>query len=195
MTSHIRKLIESRSTTVTVPEKGWQFKLVRANAYEFIGRGVPLGSLLQSLGSATATILKGEVISDEDAVALNRDAPSYAEMCERLIIVSVRAMKVTEEEWREEHPDAAEQPWERLRVLANDAPESELGDDGIRVDEFIRALPKRDLDELQGELWNLNGLGAGVAALLAPFRERPGGAPGHDGEPVRDAANGGAQEV
>lgn len=202
--SHITKLIKAKTRKTELPESGWRFKLIRANAYDFMGASIPLGSLLQKLSRATANLMEASEIPDDLAAELNRDAPSHTRMCEELIIHSVNAMKLSEaqweadwqELWQEDHPGEElpdtmpAQEWQRVDVVANDTPEEELSPDSITVDDFVRSMVPEDLGTLQRAIWELNGLGEVVGSALAPFRgERSPDAP-PDGHGVREAPNG-----
>ncbi len=202
--SHITKLIKARTRFVELPNNGWRFKLLRANAYDFLGASIPLGSLLQKLSRATANLVKAEPIDDGLAAELNRDAPSHTRMCEELIIQSVNAMKLSdaqweaewEELWQEDHPGEelpdtmTAQEWKRVDVVANDTPEEELTGDRITVDDFVRSMVPDDLGTLQRAIWELNGLGEVVGNALAPFCQERGPDAPPDGPGVQEAPNG-----
>lgn len=201
--SHMSRLIRASKRTVTLPHCGWVIRLLRANAYDFLATGIPLGSLLQKLSRATAHLVTAEEIPDDLAAELNRDAPSHTRMCEALIIHCVNAMRVSDadweehwqEYWQEDRPDdplpeqRPEQEWKRVEVVADDTPEEEMGEDAITVDGFIRSLDSVDLGTLQEQIWELNGLGEVVGNVLQPFRGGGGSAPVHDGAGVRDSAD------
>jgi hypothetical protein len=202
--SHISKLIKAKTRKVTLPHSGWNFKLVRANAYDFLGASIPLGSLLQKLSRATADLARVQEIPDDLAAELNRDAPSHTKMCEMLLIHSVNAMKLSDAQWEEEwqelwqedHPgeqlpaEMPEQPWKRVQVVEDDTAQADMSPDAIRVDDFVRAMDTEDLGTLQRAIWELNGLGEVVGKALAPFRPegRPDAPP--DGQGVQETPHG-----
>ena len=202
--SHITKLIKAKTRFVELPHSGWHFKLIRANAYDFLGTSIPLGSLLQKLSRATANLVKAEAIDDDLAAELNRDAPSHTRMCEELLIHSVNAMKLSdaqweagwEELWQEDHPGEElpdtmpAQEWQRVDVVANDTPEDKVTGDRILVDDFVRSMDTEDLGTLQRAIWELNGLGEVVGRALTPFCPTGSSDATPNGEGVREAPNG-----
>ena len=202
--SHITKLIKAKTRFVELPHSGWHFKLIRANAYDFLGTSIPLGSLLQKLSRATANLVKAEAIDDDLAAELNRDAPSHTRMCEELLIHSVNAMKLSdaqweagwEELWQEDHPGEElpdtmpAQEWQRVDVVANDTPEDKVTGDRILVDDFVRSMDTEDLGTLQRAIWELNGLGEVVGRALTPFCPTGSSDAPPDGLGVREAPNG-----
>lgn len=199
--SHIQKLVNASRRTVTLPHCGWTLRLLRANAYDFLATGIPLGSLLQKLSRATAHLVKAEEIPDDLAAELNRDAPSHTRMCELLLIHCVNAMKLSDadweehwqEYWQEDHPEKSlpdvmpEQEWKRVKIVPDDAPEEDMGEDAITVDGFVRSMDSVDLGTLQEQIWELNGLGEVVGNVLQPFCGGGGTAPVPDGAGVPGA--------
>lgn len=199
--SHIQKLVNASRRIVTLPHCGWTLRLLRANAYDFLATGIPLGSLLQKLSRATAHLVKADEIPDDLAAELNRDAPSHTRMCEALLIHCVNAMKLSDADWEEhwqeywqaDHPEKSlpdvmpEQEWKRVVVVPDDTPEEDMGEDAITVDGFIRSMDSVDLGTLQEQIWELNGLGEVVGNVLQPFRGGGGTAPVSDGAGVPGA--------
>lgn len=221
MSSHISKMLAAARREVELPESGWRFVILRAQTYQFMKAGIPLGTLIKNLSKTLASIRQGEEISDEDACRLNADAPSEQELVEALFRTCVHQMKGSEREWVELHGDqelrdrheallssdpetpdeeitvarkawyesAPEEPWERVRIVPDDA-EADHDNDEITYSDFVRALDPHDLTVLQDAVWNLNGLGKAVAAALGPFCSMARRAPGPDGEGVRVPSDG-----
>ncbi len=178
MSSHTKKLLEKSRRVVDLPVSGWTIKIRRANPYNMMATGIPMGTLIQDLSTALKTLMSADELSDEVACKLNANAPDAQDLYEKLLMECVIGMKIDEGEWV------------RTDVVPNDV---EPGDDGIRVDDFICSLDPADLGVLQTEIWELNGMGGAVAKLLAPFRGGLGGDTGLDGEAVRDPADGDPQ--
>jgi hypothetical protein len=178
--SYIRELLGSGAVRdVPLSESGLEVRITRARPYRMIGaRAIPLGTLTKELASATFKAMKGEAITDEEACAINEDAPSSVELCEALLVECVREMR------------HSEKPWVTVNIVEDGTPDEELGEDDYRVGDFQRSLPPTDLGELMQAVFEHNGLGVAIARLLAPFRSQSGRASARDGESIRAPANG-----
>lgn len=177
MSSTISKLLKDARREFTLDESGLGVRILRAKVYEFLKLRVPMGDLLQGLTGAAWAFRKGKMLPDRLAAQINETSPSFADLCEKLIMECVYEMR------------APRGNWERVRVVEND--QETVEEEGvIRVDDFTMGLSLDDLSQLQSEIWDHNGLGKGVEAMLAPFREigRASGRP--DGEGVQPPADG-----
>lgn len=184
--NQIRKMLEASKRDVDLPASGWQVRVRRANAYQFMATSIPLGTMLQNLARAATAIATMQDIDDELACKLNEDAPRLTELYQLMVCQCVQEMQID---------DAG---WVKVQVHPDDVPEEELGDDGMYYDAFIRSMDPEDVGALQSVLWELNGLGKGVAAAFGPFCPDTGGADlpaGEDSGEVSDAGDEGTGSV
>lgn len=181
MSSAIKKLLKDARREVTLPESGLEVRILRAKVYDFLKLRVPLGTLLQSLSGAAWAFRQGQQIPDKMAAAINSNSPTYAQLCEKLLMECVFEM-------RDPGGPEGEKDWVRVKVIENDATP---GDDEVRLEDFERGLSLVDISELQAAIWDHNGLGQGVAAMLGPFREERRAADPPAGEELREVADGG----
>ena len=177
--SYVRdRLIEGATREIELLESGLTVRVRRARPYRMIGaRAVPIGTLVQNLAKITWHAARGEDITDEEACAINEDAPSSAELCEALLIECVEAMREGDREW------------EIVNVVEDSVGDEDLGRDDYRVGDFQRSLPHDDLALLMHEVFEHNGLGEVIAKLIAPFRAKPGPPPPHAREDIRGLAH------
>lgn len=184
--NQIRKMLEASRREVDLPVSGWQIRVRRANAYEFMATRIPLGTMLQNLAGAAMAIASMEKIDDDLACKLNEDAPRLTDLYQLMVCQCVFEMQI------------GDKGWVRVQIHPDDVPDEELGDDGMHYDDFIRSMDPEDVGTLQTALWELNGLGKGVAAAFGPFCEDTGAADlpaGEDGGEVSDTGTEGSGSV
>lgn len=180
MSSAIKKLLKDARREVTLPESGLEVRILRAKVYDFLKLSVPMGSLLQALSGAAWSFRMGKQIPDDTAARINAHTPSYADLCEKLLMECVF-------EIRDPNGPEGENHWERVKVVENDIV---AGENEVCIDDFVRGFSLEDISELQSAVWEHNGLGKGVEAMLAPFREERQPADPPDGEELPPAADG-----
>jgi len=178
MSSTISKLLKDARREFTLEESGFEIRIIRAKVYEFLKLRVPMGNLLQGLTGAAWAFRKGEMLPDKLTAQINEASPTFADLCEKLIMECVFEIRAP-----------GEQEWERIRVVENDR--ETIEEQGIvRVADFTMGLSLDDLSQLQSEIWSHNGLGKGVEAMLAPFREIGRAIDRPDGAGVPEAPDG-----
>lgn len=177
MSSTVKKLLAAGRREVTLPDSGFEVRLLRAPVYEFMKHRIPMGSLMQAMSGVMWHMAKGEKVPDKLAAQINASSPSFAELAEKLLMACVFQMRMPDEEWA------------RIRLVDNDV-EADEEKDEIGVSAFTQGLTLEDVRALESAVMDHNGLSKGVEQMFAPFLSLGRAVAPQDGEELRDAPDG-----
>lgn len=177
MSSTVKKLLAAGRREVTLPDSGFEVRILRAPVYEFMKHRIPMGSLMQAMSGVMWHMAKGEKVPDKLAAQINASSPSFAELAEKLLMACVFQMRMPGEEWK------------RIHLVENDV-EADEEKDEICVSAFTQGLTLDDVRALESAVMDHNGLSKGVEQMFAPFLSLGRTAPSPDGEGLRDAPDG-----
>ena len=177
MSSTVKKLLAAARREVTLPDSGFEVRILRAPVYEFMKHRIPMGSLMQAMSGVMWHMAKGEKVPDKLAAQINASSPSFAELAEKLLMACVHKMRTPGEEWK------------RIHLVENDV-EADEEKDEINVSAFTQGLTLEDVRTLESAVMDHNGLSKGVEQMFAPFLSLGRAAAPQDGEALRDAPDG-----
>lgn len=174
MSSTVKKLLAAGRREVTLPDSGFEVRILRAPVYEFMKHRIPMGSLMQAMSGVVWHMSKGEKVPDKLAAQINASSPSFAELAEKLLMACVYQMRSPGEEWK------------RIHLVENEV-EADEEKDEIGVSAFTQGLTLDDVRALESAVMDHNGLSKGVEQMFAPFLSLGRGAGTQAGEELRDA--------